>query len=416
MAGKDTRNRQARRGSRRAHRELAEVATKVAHAAVEGDAGERCPEAPFLPGQCAVGEVPEPVMPLAATTPAPPLLPPVLPPAALQPPAALPTIDEEKRLGAAASKKASAAEGPARSPAHAVLTKVPTPVRSPKAMDLPNDTTPRSQGGGPVDSSRFSMPSPARGPEPWGLQAPAASVAAKGGYREWLQARGQQAMQRSLLQGSSPANRTQASVPPPAHPPSAPAPCPGAVSGVLSSLGAPPAAPAAPPQPQMVTWGVAGDLQMQQWFGAPNVEMSPMGGQQAPLGFGGCGQQSLVLPGCGQQSPLAFSSACQQSAGAPMSGQQSPMAYSACGQQASLPFTGGNCQQGMATPIASQQSPIAFGGICQQNIGVPSGQQTPKECNQSELMAALMPGSLSGMDGEQLAAQLRAAAPCCYDD
>eukprot|EP00411_Alexandrium_monilatum_P032502 CAMPEP_0175354756 /NCGR_PEP_ID=MMETSP0095-20121207/13121_1 /TAXON_ID=311494 /ORGANISM="Alexandrium monilatum, Strain CCMP3105" /LENGTH=317 /DNA_ID=CAMNT_0016652413 /DNA_START=68 /DNA_END=1021 /DNA_ORIENTATION=- len=317
MTGKDQRSRQARRG-RRGAREPEEAQPGLAEASSP------------------------PPTPAAADPPLPPAAAPMLPAAALRQPA-MPVIGEDSQLEAGA-KEGAAIEGPARSPTQRLLAKVPTPVRSPKSTDAMHKGL---------------------GPEPWSAADSAvlpATSAAKGGYREWLQARGQQAMQRSLMQGLSPGGRSQAPPPPPASP----APCPGALAGVLS-------VPSGPAQ-----------VQLQPWFG-PGAALPPAG----------CGRPAMLLPGCSATAT-------------PLSGQQSPMAF-------------GSLSHGGCTPTSAASSPAAAFGLCIQPQPVMATaaaaiNQPPAECNQQELMAALMPGGFSGLDCQQIAEQLRAAAPCCYDD
>jgi len=367
MGGKDHRSRPQRRAARRARSGLQEAETAVAGSegleAAQPDTDLALPVEPQKPEQEA---------------------------AVLLPAAALPTIEEDQRMTATAassptSKKAASVETPARSPVHLLLSKVPTPTRSPCASDFAAEATAaRGAGGQSPASSRFGMP-PQRGPEPWCLSDPLAPAppTPKGCYREWLQARGQQAMQRSVLNGQQPATGARQQVPQP----SLPLPQQQAVAL------------------QAATWAVSGEaspmVQLQHWLAA-GTEMSPVAAhQQSPVAFGTCGQQRPTLTlgpaGCGHQLS-------QVGVGA---GQLSPAAFGACGPQGAA-F--GACQQGSATPLAGQQSPTAF-GICQ-----PGAQSPAQERSQQEILAALVPGGFSRLNGEQLAEQLRAAAPCCYDD
>jgi len=131
-----------------------------------------------------------------------------------------------------------------------------------------------------------------------------------------------------------------------------------------------------------------------------------------------------MTPINGQQvAPLSYV-ACQQGPATPMS--SSP--------QASFSFFG--CQQGLATPLGAQQSPMSF-FACQQEPATPdggqslllgtSGQQGPPtpqlptasgdgSKSMEDIMATVMGPEVSFLDREQIAEQLRAAAPCCYDD
>lgn len=87
--------------------------------------------------------------------------------------------------------------------------------------------------------------------------------------------------------------------------------------------------------------------------------------------------------------------------------QQQAIAIPACSPQ--LPFftVGGACQLGQLSPTSGQQSPsAAFGSRpeCAMPLSRPE-----------ELMATLLPGARS-LDKEQIAEQLAAAVPSCYDD
>merc|ERR1740121_1791521 len=120
--------------------------------------------------------------------------------------------------------------------------------------------------------------------------------------------------------------------------------------------------------------------------------------------YSGCDMQLPMVPSLppfpdGGAPQLQFSN-CQT----PMNGQQSPMSF---GQQTPLGFS--SCPQGFATPLAGQQSPMSF------QMPMAPGQSTPK--SQEEMMLAqMMSGAFNGLDGEQVAHQLRAAAPEVYDD
>mmetsp|Transcript_100856 Transcript_100856/g.200363 ORF Transcript_100856/g.200363 Transcript_100856/m.200363 type:complete len:356 (+) Transcript_100856:58-1125(+) len=307
-------------------------------------------------------------------------------------------VEEEHRL---ASKKASALEALPRPSTHNLLTMVPTPVRSPKSssedMGTSLENSPASKQGGNVEANVFYMPQhgSALGPEPWGLPdaslPPVLQPGAKAGYREWLQARGQMAMQRSL--GGT------------ARPP-------------LPSTAPLPLAAVTPGPTSPVSWGgMQGDVQLQ-WYSAPapSPEMSPVAagaGQQPALGFGVCSQPQLMLPGCSQSS-VAF--------GCP---QQSPMTSVGSGLQGTTVY---NQQTPVASPVAcSQASPMAshmaFGGCLPSSpapetpVAVQQEVLAPNEnSEQEQLMAAVMPEGFSGLDKETIAQRLRAAAPCSYDD
>jgi len=160
-----------------------------------------------------------------------------------------------------------------------------------------------------------------------------------------------------------------------------------------------------------------GDVHLQ-WFNAPAPapDMSPVtagAGQQPALGFGVCSQPQVMLPGCAQTS-VAF--------GCP---QQSPMTPVGGGLQGAPVY---NPQTPVASPMACSQAPplsshMAFGGCLSANqapetpVATQQELVTPNEnCEQEQLMAAVMPEGFSGLDKETIAQRLRAAAPCSYDD
>jgi len=291
---------------------------------------------------------------------------------------------------------------------------VPTPTRSPKSrtgeVGTSLESSPASKRGGNKETNAFHMPPRgSSGPEPWRLpdpsQPPTPQHGAKAGYREWLQARGQMAMQRTL--GGT------------ARPP----PLPSTATGQASPVPVPlPLAAVTPGPTSPVSWGgmqgCSGDVQLQ-WFGAPapSPEMSPVAagaGQQPAMGFGVCSQPHLMLPGCSQTS-VAFFGCPQQSLMTPVGG----------GMQGATVY---NQQTPVATPMAcSQASPMAshmaFGG-CLPPTPAP---ETPvaalqellapnDNSEQEQLVAAVMPEGFSGLDKETIAQRLRAAAPCSYDD
>lgn len=260
----------------------------------------------------------------------------------------------------------------------------------------------------------------ALGPEPWGLPdaslPPTPQHGAKAGYREWLQARGQMAMQRSLGSTARPQHSSTA---------------PGQSSHVPVPL---PLATAVPGPAPSVNWGsMQGDMQLQ-WFSpaAASQDLTPVGAgaaQQPALGFGVCSQPTLMLPGC-PQTPVA-NGCLQQSLTGPQSAQvygpptpvatpmgcsqASPMAFAGCHPStpvSSHPSTAHYSffPQGPETPVAGQQELLAP-IVPQQDLLPPQ-----EDCEQEQLMAAVMPEGFSGLDKETIAQRLRAAAPCSYDD
>lgn len=266
--------------------------------------------------------------------------------------------------------------GPKLDPA-ALLLRLPTPARgeASAAVQLPSPTPTTLAPIAPPMAEAPAAASP-KGPEPWGLPAEAATAPApsanKGGYREFLQARGQQAMQRSsqmppLVPGSRLPGQAGAVPPPPA------VPAPG-VAGFMPM-------PGSAPSPQMAQC-YAGDMSpMSQmsptsWYGAPSFDMppSPMMQQQ--------------VQGMGQ--PF---SPCMQ--------QQSPMAQG--GNSFMMPG-----QQGFMTPTGCPPQPACMPG---------GEQQQSRQWGQEQLQALLMPEA-SFLDRDQVAQQLKAAAEAqgCYDD
>lgn len=312
------------------------------------------------------------------------------------------------------SKKASALGALPRPSTHTLLSMVPSPARSPKSrtgeVSSSLESSPTSKRGGNKETNAFHLPSRgssgATGPEPWGLpdplQPPTPNHGAKAGYREWLQARGQMAMQRSLGGTARP-------------------PLPSTATGQANSVPATLPLAAVTPGPTSPVscspWGgMQGDVQLQ-WYGAPTAspEMSPCtpGAGAAPLGFGVCNQTQLMLPGCSQTS-VAFGCP-QQSPMTPVGGgmpsaqvynPQTPVASSmACSSPMASHMAFGGC----LPPTPAPETPIA----AQQEILLP----TPTENNEQEqLMAAVMPEGFSGLDKETIAQRLRAAATCTYED
>jgi len=331
-----------------------------------------------------------------------------------------------------ASKKASALEALPRPSTHTLLSMVPTPARAAKS------SSEETKSGKELSKSLESSPVSKRGsagvalgPEPWGLpdssSLPLAHQhGAKAGYREWLQARGQIAMQRSLGSTARPQHSATA---------------PGQGSHMPAPL---PLASAVPGPSSPVNWGnMQGDMQLQ-WFSAaaPSQDMTPVAAgaaQQQALGFGVCSQQPLMLPGC-PQTPVANGGCLQQSPMQPVgTGPQSAQVY---GPQTPVATPMG-CSQ--ASPMASH---MAFAG-CHPSTPVsghpsaahysffPQGPETPvagqlellapvapqqelippqEGCEQEQLMAAVMPEGFSGLDKETIAQRLMEAAPCSYDD
>jgi len=311
-----------------------------------------------------------------------------------------------------ASKTASALEALPRPSTHTLLSMVPTPARAAKS------SSEETKSGKELSKSLESSPVSKRGsagvalgPEPWGLQDSSSlplahQHGAKAGYREWLQARGQIAMQRSLGSTARPQHSATA---------------PGQGSHMPAPL---PLASAVPGPSSPVNWGnMQGDMQLQ-WFSAaaPSQDMTPVAAgaaQQQALGFGVCGQQPLMLPGGCLQSPMQPVGTGPQSAQVygPQTPVATPMGCSQASPMASHMVSGHPSAahysffpQGPETPVAGQLELLA--PVVPQQELIP-----PQEgCEQEQLMAAVMPEGFSGLDKETIAQRLMEAAPCSYDD
>eukprot|EP00930_Biecheleria_cincta_P070244 TRINITY_DN57897_c0_g1_i1.p1 TRINITY_DN57897_c0_g1~~TRINITY_DN57897_c0_g1_i1.p1 ORF type:complete len:342 (+),score=73.90 TRINITY_DN57897_c0_g1_i1:51-1076(+) len=241
-------------------------------------------------------------------------------------------------------------------------------------------------------------PSNVRGPEPWALPSESAASGipeVRTNYRERLQARGQQAMNRSLG-ASSP-------VPLPASPA---ATVPGVSHGPLAGLlGSVPPLPQPAPPPAWVA-----DVQPP-WFAPPTPEAQP------PLMIPGlCRQGSLGTDCLGQQSPHGDGyqmMRCGQGMMSPHTGSSESTAASPMGAAFGMGSFGQPLQM-MPDQVPAQMMQH------QQLISPQNAQpiQSPHQLgsmSHDQMMAAMLPWSL-GMDNEHLAAQLKAAANCCYED
>jgi len=234
------------------------------------------------------------------------------------------------------------------------LLRLPTPSRS-----FPREDTYEGayQQVPPVPGT----PSSHLGPEPWGF--PDASMSPASNYRERLQARGQQAMQRSMYGGGSGMPGTPTS----AHTP---------VNSKTSLLGTVPMP--SPPQPQALQQ--APSPVTSQWAQQP---------QQMPA-FGVTGLDMSVM---NQFSP----------------GGLSPHTFS---QASCTPQTFGSAG-GCSSQVLDSSSCVPHGFSFPRSPQLPSGNGFGNQ--QQDLVAHLMPELLM-MDRERLAEQLRLAAPTCYDD
>eukprot|EP00446_Apocalathium_sp_SHHI-4_P024008 CAMPEP_0177272086 /NCGR_PEP_ID=MMETSP0367-20130122/65884_1 /TAXON_ID=447022 ORGANISM="Scrippsiella hangoei-like, Strain SHHI-4" /NCGR_SAMPLE_ID=MMETSP0367 /ASSEMBLY_ACC=CAM_ASM_000362 /LENGTH=317 /DNA_ID=CAMNT_0018728207 /DNA_START=19 /DNA_END=969 /DNA_ORIENTATION=+ len=206
-------------------------------------------------------------------------------------------------------------------------------------------------------------------PLPWSnndLWAAGSGGTSKGSYRERLQARGQEAMQRSFAANMGPGM--------PATLPPAASPMMYMMSG--GSYGASPMVPPppmAPPQP----WELAA---------AAACVGTPMGSEASLMGFPGLQQPWAPQPSW-QLAPGRDASL--RAMQIPQTGGWADSNDMSAQQQWEAPMT----------PMSSNNSPTFH--------AAPWTQDT--------LMAALMP-AVTHMDPEELAAQLRAAAPETYDD
>mmetsp|Transcript_20338 Transcript_20338/g.36330 ORF Transcript_20338/g.36330 Transcript_20338/m.36330 type:complete len:454 (+) Transcript_20338:67-1428(+) len=294
--------------------------------------------------------------------------------------------------------------------------------------------------------------------------APHAQGASKGNYREWLQARGQQAMSRSLNQTPGPlGTQSPTASPCPASPlattiastnypgMSHPLPCSTPLPPMPSMRMSQPLPQTAPvqPSPQQAppsqNWGVPCAEMQQPWY--PQPEMPPQQNQGPPMIPGLCprggvmdcaGQQSpmsgdyqmmgcspQVMGECNMQSPASAFMAGQQS---PFGGQMSPYNQQVLPQDFSmgqLPVNGWP-----EDPVQMQQMPqpdpmqmVNTQMPPQQAISPSSCQpQLPpfpgRDMSHEEMMATVIPAAAYGLDREQLAHQLRAAAQCIdsYED
>lgn len=360
-----------------------------------------------------------------------------------------------------------------------LLSRVPTPSRfkapaAPPPTSVPTLSSSSSASVAPLLATPApSTPAPAgRASEPWGARDSAAAATAtptpsQKGYREWLQSRGQQAMQRSRVRGGSvTSSPTSAPAAPPATAASmAPPPPPGAAPGVAvnnTDWAAPTPPPSSwPANTPQASWASGADMAMQQTQAVQQLQHNPyQSGQQAQFQpwFDGSAsmpqanwdtQMPPMLPVANRQQqammPLPMGADCQQNLmSSPMGGncqqllmppsmggdcQQVLMASPMGGdyQQALMPSAmgspmGGDCQQTLLSlPMGNMQG-MGFGMESQQALGVwpactgspmnsPTGSPSPQE-----MMATFVGGGGFCLDESQIAQALREAAPCVYDD
>jgi len=277
----------------------------------------------------------------------------------------------------------------------AALRDVPTPVRkrAPKAMGRPAKPTQPSAAGAVSDL--------------W-----VTSAVGQGSYRERLQARGQEAMQRSFT--GMPRAGSLASTLSPMQ-----APSPVSPMVFLNGFGA--------VQPQQADAWQHQQLSarhQQPWDLA--AAPSPMGG--APVGASPMGMDALPMSGANvfaMGSPVAAADAMPTSTFAlgtmHFGGEAMPMGNAGhlvpmgAYQQPFYPVVAPNAAQ---QPCNAQMAPASATDETSPSSWK-SGSSTPAVNGapwcQEGVLNALMPEAAQ-LDPEQIAAQLRAAAPCSYDD
>lgn len=425
------RNRRQNRRSDEAADDLEQVATQVAYSAVDSENSDGTPvggkvgtvslkqseELPRMMVQLAdkVGDVkPRPPLGSLLNLPTPGRNSRNHPP---PPPAAAPT----PTASMANCLNGFSTLPPPPAPLSALMSAPPTyapNVHGPIGAMLPGPATP-----GPIQVSK--------GPEPWmstrqpeAANSPIAS-SSKGGYREWLQARGQQAMRRSVGTPASPM----------AVPPPSPSTLIGSQMGPLATV---PPFPVGPVMPQLATpvvhatsassrvpmpiastqppqaaaWNVPSEVS-QQWY--PQQDVSSMAAQ-APLMIPGlCPRseyagQAAGFPMMDCCSPQAMLDCVGQSPMVGLMGQQSPY-------DSNLPYH----HQAQFIPCDREQvweEPMQQMAIQPTFEISPSGRALKGNLSHEEMMAALIPSNQfgPGLNKEELALQLKAAVPCCYDD
>lgn len=336
----------------------------------------------------------------------------VLPPApSEQPMLPMHMIAEDCMLVHGAESNCCNSDPPAlKSPGHSILNRLPTPVRSPKSTEyLDGSPVQHAQFQSGMGENRFclsptaSMQQGARGQEPWGAgENFAAPQTQKGGYREWLQARGQQAMQRTFGPGQNAS----------ARPPMPIAAGQQGATGIMEALTA--------PSSQVTSWGSPNDMPMQQCYGTSALDLSPMmyDSSSPHLSY----QQGSVTPvNCQQTQQLTFFPGSTT----PVNSQQAPISFFGCQQgpptppmtpMAAMGFNA--CQQ---PPLPSVNSQANFSTCPQEPPALVNDDQIIKTCSsnslsQEDLIATVMPEAFA-LDREQIAQQLRAAADSCvYED
>jgi len=147
----------------------------------------------------------------------------------------------------------------------------------------------------------------------------------------------------------------------------------------------------------------------------------------------GCGQQ-MGMDYNGMQSPVSSQFAASQGQPAPFAAAQQFGGMSPFGQQVPMgpaDFTGAMPVPGWGEEVMHQMPPMQQQPISPNSCNLqslpPQPQQQPqqpqqpplnREMSHQEMMAAVMPAAAFGLDREQLAQQLRAAAQCIdsYED
>jgi len=224
--------------------------------------------------------------------------------------------------------------------------------------------------------SRLPTPGRAQGPlMPWDLGLGAAQPAAAhgaGAYRERLQARGQQAMHRTIFPGAAQAHPMEAT-----------------------------------------SWNAAAEMHTQQlqWEYQQQQQQQQQQQHQLLLQQQQQWMQQAVMSSVVDQAQMVQSPSCLVSPPASSLLASSPLVSSPLASGGfgglSLPVTLTAPEGGRALslpinsmPISGQQSPLAA-----------SGGITPQE-----LLATLMPQGMGFFNSDEVAEQLRAAAPDTYDD
>eukprot|EP00440_Ansanella_granifera_P020039 gb/GFBE01021771.1/.p1 GENE.gb/GFBE01021771.1/~~gb/GFBE01021771.1/.p1 ORF type:complete len:377 (+),score=99.42 gb/GFBE01021771.1/:1-1131(+) len=229
-------------------------------------------------------------------------------------------------------------------------------------------------------------------------------------YRELLQARGQQAMQRTMTGGGG--GMTPSNMSPTA---SVASPTTSPHNGQILSSMAPTQQAVLPPLPPLPMSAPTGPDPMMHWAQMPQQQMQPM--MQQPW----CTSPGpMDMPALGPNAPVGqYQQQVPQPMLPPAALRGVPPLDEVCGQHSPVMSMMAGCgmapmanmNAGQVTPSTAAPSPVS--------PAMPQMPITPGSDNkwdQQEIVAQIMPGLLN-MDKEQLAQQLRdAAAHCVYDD